>query len=70
MKGGGLGKPTPTLVPCWSLNPCLQGTSVGVGLPQLKGGWGWESIPWSFSSHSIFSSMKNSDEALSLMFLE
>jgi len=30
----GLGRPTPTLVPCWSLNPCLQGTSVGVGLPQ------------------------------------
>jgi hypothetical protein len=21
-------------VPCWSLNPCLQGMSVGVGLPQ------------------------------------
>jgi hypothetical protein len=31
---GGLGRPTPTLVPCWSLNPCLQGTNVGVGLPQ------------------------------------
>jgi hypothetical protein len=30
----GLGRPTPTLVPCWSLNPCLQGTSVGPGLPQ------------------------------------
>jgi hypothetical protein len=30
----GLGRPAPTLVPCWSLNPCLQGTSVGVGLPQ------------------------------------
>jgi hypothetical protein len=33
----GLGKPTPTLVPCWSLNPCLQGTSVGAGLPQPCG---------------------------------
>ena len=30
----GLDRPTPTLVPCWSLNPCLQGTSVGDGLPQ------------------------------------
>jgi hypothetical protein len=30
----GLGRPAPTLVPCWSLNPCLQGTSVGAGLPQ------------------------------------
>jgi hypothetical protein len=29
-----LDRPTPTLVPCWSLNPCLQGTSVGAGLPQ------------------------------------
>jgi hypothetical protein len=36
----GLGRPAPTLVPCWSLNPCLQGTSVGVGLLQPSStGW-------------------------------
>jgi len=30
----GLGRWASTLVPCWSLNPCPQGTSVGAGLPQ------------------------------------
>ena len=35
-KNLGLGRPAPTLVPCWSLNPCLQGTCVDVGLPQPK----------------------------------
>ena len=34
----GLDRPAPTLVPCWSLNTCLQGTSVGVGLPQPVSG--------------------------------
>jgi hypothetical protein len=42
--GHSLGRPAPTLVPCWSLNPCLQGTSVGVGLPQPIGHNQWLSL--------------------------
>jgi hypothetical protein len=37
----GLGRPSPTLVPCWQGFRLQQGTSVGAGLPQPSVQWQW-----------------------------